>query len=89
MFVNYDGGVFRYRPFPGRPGEFLGYYKPDNTGQLKFSRKPNGEAASKYKGAGAEDTSNPRTSIYDVRASRERRVEITGVSIKKTRCKPR
>lgn len=87
MFVNFDGGVFLYRPFPGRPGQFLGYYKPDNTGQLKFSRKPNGEAASKYKGKEAEDTRNPLTSIYDVRASRERRVEITGVKIQKSRCK--
>ncbi|MDO8365852.1 MAG: hypothetical protein Q7T20_03570, partial [Saprospiraceae bacterium] len=88
MFVNFDGGVFLYRPFPGRPGEFLGYYKPDNSGQLKFSRKPNGEAASKYKGKEAEDTKNPRTSIYDIRASQERRVEITGVKSLKTKCNP-
>ncbi len=89
MFVTYDAGFFLYRPFPGRPGEFLGYYKPDNSGQLKFKRKPNGEAASKYKGPEAEDTKNLRTSIYDVRASRERRVEITGVKIVKTKCKER
>jgi len=87
MFVTYAGGFFLYRPFPGRPGEFLGYYKPDNTGQLKFSRKPNGENASKYKGPAAEDTKNLRTSIYDVRASRERRVEISGIKILRTKCK--
>ncbi|MBC7774163.1 MAG: hypothetical protein H7246_01890, partial [Phycisphaerae bacterium] len=87
MFVTYDAGYFKYRPFPGRPGEFLGYYKPDNSGQLKFKRIPNGEDASVYKDPAAEDPKNPRASIYDVRASRERRVEITGVKILKSKCK--
>ncbi|MFN0176707.1 MAG: hypothetical protein ACKVU0_18845 [Saprospiraceae bacterium] len=86
MFVIFDDGAFLYKPDPANPGEFVGYYKPDNTGQLKFSRKPNGENDSKYKGKEAEDTKNFRTSVYDVRASRERRVEISGIKIQRTRC---
>lgn len=71
-FQIFDGGVFQR------------YYKPDNTGSLKILREPNGDSQAPKDIS--DSTKDLRKSIYDIRASRERRVEIVGVRVRKGLC---
>jgi tetratricopeptide (TPR) repeat protein len=52
-----------------------------NSGQLVIKREPNGETKSK---SGVNDKINdPRNSVFSPEASRERRVEIIGIEVRK------
>ena len=68
-FQIFDGGVFKR------------YYKTDNSGSLKIIREPNGD--SKAPVGISDNGRDRRSSVYDVAPSRERRVEIVGVRVRK------
>jgi tetratricopeptide (TPR) repeat protein len=58
-----------------------GIYKKFVKKQLFFNREPNGESKAPH--GISDDIKDPKNSLYDIRASRERRVEIIGVKVNK------
>lgn len=69
-FMIFDGGIFtKYREGTG-------------TGQLKFIREPNGDTEAVKAGING-DPKDRRRSVYDVQASRARRVQIIGARVAK------
>jgi len=70
-FMIFDGGIFtKYREIVG-------------TGQIRFIREPNGDTEAVKAGVNGNPRDR-RQSVYDVKASRSRRVQIIGARVSKS-----